>query len=111
EVHAIEPGWPKPWMFVRLLGMSTVLFFGFLVLILRFDGGNLLPGLIVVGSFAVPLSVLVFFFEVNSPRNVSLYLVIHCLFIGGLISLALTLLFEQTVGRVDQSFFRLFVDP
>ena len=111
EVHAIEPGWPKPWMFVRLLGMSSVLFIGFLTLIQLFDGGNLLPGLIVVGSFAVPLSVLVFFFEVNSPRNVSLYLVIHCLLIGGLISLALTLLFEQTVGRVDQSLFRTFVDP
>jgi len=111
EVHAIEPGWPKPWMFVRLLGMSSVLFIGFLALIQLFDGGNLLPGLIVVGSFAVPLSVLVFFFEVNSPRNVSLYLVIHCLLIGGLISLALTLLFEQTVGRVDQSLFRTFVDP
>jgi protease PrsW len=111
EVHEIEPGWPKPWMFVRLLGMSSVLFVGFLVLIKLFDGGNLLPGLIVVGSFAVPLSVLVFFFEVNSPRNVSLYLVIHCLLMGGLISLAITLLLEQTVGRVDEYFFHTFVDP
>ena len=109
EVQAIEPGWPKPWMFVRLLGLSSLLFVSFLVLIQLFDGGNLLPGLIVVGSFAVPLSVLVFYFEVNSPRNVSLYLVIHCLLVGGLISLALTLLLEQTVGHLGD--IGVVVDP
>jgi protease PrsW len=109
EVHAIEPGWPKPWMFVRLLGVSSVLFVSFVVLIRVFNGGNLLPGLIVIGSFAVPLSVLVFFFEVNSPRNVSLYLMIHCLLIGGLISLALTLLAEQTLGPAVGV--GLYVDP
>ena len=109
EVHAIEPGWPKPWMFVRMLGMSLVLFLSFLMLIQLFDGGNLLPGLIMIGSFAVPLSVLVFFFEVNSPRNVSLYLVIHCLLVGGLISLALTLVLEQTVGHLGQV--GTFADP
>jgi RsiW-degrading membrane proteinase PrsW (M82 family) len=109
EVHAIQPGWPKPWMFVRLLGTSTLLFVSFLLLIQVFNGGNLLPGLIIVGSFAVPLSVLVFFFEVNSPRNVSLYLVIHSLLIGGLISLALTLLLEQAVGHLGQV--GVFVDP
>jgi len=109
EVHAIERGWPKPWMFVRLLGASSLLFVSFVVLIKVFDGGNLLPGLIGIGSFAVPLSVLVFFFEVNTPRNVSLYLVIHCLLVGGLISLALTLLLEQTVGHLGRV--GLFVDP
>jgi protease PrsW len=109
EVHAIEPGWPQPWMFVRLLGVSSLLFVSFVVLIQLLDGGNLLPGLIIVGSFAVPLSVLVFFFEINSPRNVSLYLVIHCLLVGGLISLALTLLLEQTTGRLGE--IGDFVDP
>jgi len=36
---------------------------------------------------------------------------IHCLLVGGLISLALTLLFEQTVGRVNDFTFQTFVDP
>ncbi|HEY6798175.1 MAG TPA: PrsW family glutamic-type intramembrane protease [Kineosporiaceae bacterium] len=109
EVHAIEPGWPKPWMFVRLLGTSMLLFVSFVLLIQVFNGGNLLPGLIVIGSFAVPLSVLVFFFEVNSPRNVSLYRMIHCLLIGGLISLAVTLLLEEAVGHLGGV--GVFVDP
>jgi protease PrsW len=81
----------------------------FTILIEWFQGANLLPGLIVVGSFAVPLSVMIFFFELNSPRNVSLYLVIHCFMVGGIISLALTLLAEQTTGHLGG--IGDFVDP
>jgi len=109
DLQAIESGWPKPWMFVRLLGASMLVFVGFWLLVSIFDSANLLPGMILVGSFAVPLSILVFFLEINSPRNVSLYLVIHCMVIGGLISLALTLLLEQTTGHLG--FVGNFVDP
>jgi RsiW-degrading membrane proteinase PrsW (M82 family) len=99
-LQQIESGWPKPWMFVRLLGMSIVVFAGFWTLVQIFHNVNLLPALILVGSFAVPMSTLVFFLEINSPRNVSLYLLIHCMVIGGLISLGLTLLLEQTTGHL-----------
>lgn len=106
DLQAIESRWPKPWMFVRLLGASILVFVGFWMLFVIFDNANLLPGMILMGSFAVPLSTLVFFLEVNSPRNVSLYLVIHCMVIGGLISLGLTLLLEQPTGHFGD-----FVDP
>lgn len=109
DLQAIESGWPKPWMFVRMLGASVLVFVGFWLLVSVFQNVNLLPGMILVGSFAVPLSTLVFFLEINSPRNVSLYLVIHCMVIGGLISLALTLLLEQTTGQFG--FVGNVVDP
>jgi protease PrsW len=98
ELSRIQSGWPKPWMFVRLLIGSWGLFLGFLLLIQVFQNTKLLPGLIVIGSFAVPAAVMVFFFEVNSPRNVSLYFMIHCMMVGSLISLALTLVFDQSAG-------------
>lgn len=106
DLQSIESGWPKPWMFVRLLGVSILVFSGFWLLVSVFENPNLLPGMILVGSFAVPLSTLVFFLEINSPRNVSLYLVIHCMVIGGLISLGLTLVLEQTTGYLGD-----YVDP
>ena len=62
---AIEHGWPKPWMFVRMLAGTAVIFFGFLLVLNAFPNPKLLPGLMVVGSFAVPLATLVFFFELN----------------------------------------------
>jgi RsiW-degrading membrane proteinase PrsW (M82 family) len=109
DLASIPSGWPKPWMFMRLFGVAALLFFGFLGLIEVFQNPKLLPGLIVLGSFAVPLSVLVFFFEINSPRNVSLYVVLNCMMIGGLISLALTLGLSQITavfGDVSE-----YVDP
>lgn len=109
DLQSIESGWPKPWMFVRMLGASVLVFAGFWILVLMFQSINLLPGMILVGSFAVPLSTLVFFLEINSPRNISLYLVIHCMVIGGLISLALTLVLERTTGHLG--YVGNFVDP
>jgi RsiW-degrading membrane proteinase PrsW (M82 family) len=91
DLEQIPSGWPKPWMFTRLFGITALLFFGFLLLTEWSANAKLLPGLIMLGSFAVPTTVLVFFFEINSPRNVSLYVVLNCMIVGGLISLALTL--------------------
>jgi hypothetical protein len=38
----------------------------------QFGNSNFIPGLIVIGSFVVPFSVVVLFFELNVPRNVSI---------------------------------------
>jgi RsiW-degrading membrane proteinase PrsW (M82 family) len=100
ELGRIQSSWPKPWMFVRLLAVSGALFLGFLLLIQMFQNTKLLPGLLVIGSFAVPAAVMIFFFEVNTPRNVSLYFLIHCMMVGGLISLGLTLMFVQSAGTL-----------
>lgn len=87
--------WPKPWIFVRLYATASMLFLGFVALVEIFENYNLLPGLLVVGSFAVPLSVLVLFFELNTPRNISLYAITRAFLIGGVISLAITLVLIQ----------------
>ena len=58
-------------MFVRLFAGTGLLFVGFLFLTNTFGNDNLLPGMILLGSLAGPVSTLVFFFELNTPRNVS----------------------------------------
>jgi RsiW-degrading membrane proteinase PrsW (M82 family) len=57
----------------------------------QFGNPLLLPGLIITGAFAIPLALLVFFFEVNVPRNVSLYQVIKLLLLGGIVSIVVSL--------------------
>jgi len=95
----IETGWPKPWMFVRLLLLSVLLFGGSVFLARTFGNPLLIPTIIVLGSIAAPMATVVFFYELNSPRNVSLYLVIRTLMIGGLVSIGFSLLlFEFTSG-------------
>jgi RsiW-degrading membrane proteinase PrsW (M82 family) len=85
--------WAKPWLFARLLGGSALLTFilyeGFMI----FNNANLIPGMIFVGSFAVPVSTLIFFLEMNVPRNISIFKITQLLFVGGIASLILALVF------------------
>jgi RsiW-degrading membrane proteinase PrsW (M82 family) len=87
--------WPKPWAFVRILALSLAVYALFVWSWERFDNVRLVPGLIMVGSFAVPFSILVFFFEINVPRNVSLYQLLKLVLLGGIVSIVLSLLFYQ----------------
>lgn len=88
-------GWPKPWAFVRFLLLSSAVFALFAWAWNRFSNPYLIPGLILVGSFAIPCSILVFFFEMNVPRNVSLYQILKLLLLGGIVSLCVSLLFFE----------------
>lgn len=89
----IEVGWATPWLFARLLAVSVILA---VILYLGFDffeNDNLIPGLIFVGSFAVPISTLIFFLEMNVPRNVSIFTITQLSFVGGIASMIVALIF------------------
>jgi RsiW-degrading membrane proteinase PrsW (M82 family) len=95
ELSRINTDWPTPWAFFRIFAVSILLSVVFYWALGRFNNLNLYPGYLFVGSFGLPLAVLVFFFEVNIPRNVSFYRVLYLLVMGGLFSLVLSLfLFE-----------------
>lgn len=89
----LEVGWAKPWLFARLLAVSAILAFVLYAGFEIFRNVNLVPGLIFVGSFAVPVSTLIFFLEMNVPRNVSIFQIMQLLFIGGITSLIVALIF------------------
>lgn len=89
EVHT---GWPKPWLFGRVL-----LFLGVVYLVLffatqQFLNPKLLPALILMGSVAVPFATLILFYELNTPRNVSFRRVLTCFFLGGVVSIFVSLI-------------------
>ena len=54
------------------------------------ENTKLLPGLMLVGSFAIPISALVLFIEFNVRRNISLYMVVRLVLLGGVFSLLIT---------------------
>lgn len=89
----IEVGWAKPWLFFRLLALSIILDFVLIMCFYTFPNANLIPGIIFVGSFAVPIATLVFFLEMNVPRNISIFIVMALMFAGGVASLVVTLIF------------------
>ena len=80
---------PRPWLYTRVLAfflLTTALLFVANVLTNPGQFSNVL----VIGAFAVPFTVLVFFFEFNVFRNISFYTIIKALFIGGALSLIAT---------------------
>lgn len=95
---AIDAQWPKPWVFARVFTFTAALYLFFVFAWNQFQNDNLIPGLIMVGSVAVPLSLLIFFFEVNVPRNISLYQVIKLVLFGGLTSIFVSLVFFKVTG-------------
>jgi protease PrsW len=88
---AVSTEWPRPWVFGRLLLLALAVYGAFISAWTHSGNRNLIPGLILAGSFAVPVSILVLFFECNARRNVSLYQVMRLLLLGGVLSLLLSL--------------------
>jgi len=87
----IPTSWPKPWLFSRIFIVFAITYFFLSISAHTFENINAIPGLIVIGSFAVPFSLLIFFWETNAPRNISIYEVAKMFFIGGAASLVTTL--------------------
>jgi RsiW-degrading membrane proteinase PrsW (M82 family) len=95
-VDLVETGWPKPWMFFRLLTLFVIAFVA-LDIVWNYTGNTpLIPAMMIMGAFAVPLATLVLIFEMNTPRNVSLVVLGKLFVMGGLAALC-AVSFEYTV--------------
>lgn len=87
--------WPRPWLWSRALVLFVV---SFCVLYFCWtEEGNeeqsrLYPGLIIMGSLATPVSALIYFFELNKFRTVSLLKVLRYFLIGSIVSIGVTFL-------------------
>jgi RsiW-degrading membrane proteinase PrsW (M82 family) len=88
----VETGWPKPWMFFRLLGILGISFIGLAVLFHFTMNEKTVPAILFLGAFAVPLTTLVLIYEMNTPRNVSLVMVGKLFIVGGLTGLCTAML-------------------
>jgi len=86
----VASGWPVPRIFWRVLGGALATYVLLRLGVSEFHNANFYPGLIVVGSFVMPLAVVILFFELNTPKNVSVYQVGKLLLLGGALSLIAT---------------------
>jgi RsiW-degrading membrane proteinase PrsW (M82 family) len=90
-LELVETGWPKPWMFFRVLATIVIAYVIMAVMFHFTTNTNLVPALLLLGSFATPLATLTLFFELNSPRNVSMYMVGKLFITGAVVSLCAAL--------------------
>ncbi len=90
-LESVDTNWPKPWVFFKTFTLSAVVYLGFVFAFREFHNPNLVPGLIMTGTFLIPFSLLIFFYEMNVLRNVSLYQLVKLFLCGGITSLILSL--------------------
>jgi len=106
----ISSSWPKPWLYSRIfvmLGLTCVFLY---LCTMTFYNDNTIPGLIFMGSITMPFTLVIFFWEANAPRNISLFDVIKMFFIGGVGSLLMTIfLFEFFSPGAEMTFFAAII--
>lgn len=93
KISEVKDTWPKPWLFARVFIIALLAFAGFYMGVTYFGNVNFLPGLIIVGAFAVPFTTLIFFWEMNAPQNIAFYRVFYVVLIGGVLSMLVALVF------------------
>ncbi|EKQ56665.1 MULTISPECIES: PrsW family glutamic-type intramembrane protease [unclassified Clostridium] len=95
--------WPKPWLYSRVFFLFTVTFLVLVTLLRVFENVLAYPGTIFIGSLIVPFSLLIFFWEVNAPRNINIFDVVKIFFFGGVFSLLITMILDRivVVGNLD----------
>jgi protease PrsW len=98
SIEDVLDSWPRPWLYARIFLFIGFLYVGLFIGFEVFDNAHFFPGLIMVGSFIVPITILIFFWEMNAPQNISIYKVVKILFIGGIMSLVTAVFFYKNIG-------------
>ncbi|MBR1694968.1 MAG: PrsW family intramembrane metalloprotease [Selenomonas sp.] len=94
----ISTDWPHPWLYSRVFLVLVVTMVGLLFMTQMLGSELAAPGVIFIGALAVPFSALIFFFEVNAPRNISIFETTQIFFIGGVMSLIMTMAVYGFIG-------------
>lgn len=68
SINHLSGLWPRPWIYTRVLIIFAISFF-LLYICWQQEGANvssnLYPGMLVIGSLAMPMTMLMFFYECN----------------------------------------------
>jgi len=85
-----------PWLYLRVFGLLFGSFFVMWLCYLMFrdSATNLVPGVIFLGALAVPATAMIFFWEFDQSRVISLFDILRIFFLGGAFSLLLTFLID-----------------
>ena len=98
----ISSTWPNPWLYSRVFLIFAIVFILLKVCWECFANINVIPGLIMVGAFTVPLTTIILFLEVNAFRNISLYQVVRNFLVGGCASMFVALILFSIFLQPDE---------
>lgn len=97
----INPKNASAWVYFKIFIFFLIAYIPCRIGFINYGNDNFLPGLIMLGAFAMPVVVLIFFFEINLFRNIPFYKVIKYFILGGALSLILAILFFSLEFNTD----------
>ena len=102
HINEVSEEWGRPWVFSRVFLALGITFLALWILT-NIGNANAIPGMIFIGALLVPISGLIFFFESNAFKNISIFDVMRMFFIGGVLSLISTMILYQFVTFSTES--------
>lgn len=103
RIDDVNAAWPAPWLFFRVM-VLTVLLYLFIVWRADFFGRiYVVMPLLFTGVIGIPLAALLFFWEINIPRNVSVLSLVRIMLVSGFVSVAITVLLHKYVAHPESA--------
>lgn len=93
KIKDINPKKASAWVYFKMLIFFLIAYIPTYVGYIYYGNSNFLPAMIILAAFAVPVTVLVFFFEINLFRNLPFHKVLKYFIIGGGASLFVAILY------------------
>ncbi len=101
NVKDINPKNASAWVYFKIFIFFLIAYIPCRIGFINYGNDNFLPGLVMLGAFAMPVVVLIFFFEINLFRNIPFYKVIKYFILGGALSLIVAILFFSLEFNTD----------
>ena len=93
KVEDINPKQASAWVYFKILLFFLIAYIPTRIGFMNYGNDNFLPIMIMLAAFAVPVTILIFFFEINLFRNIPFYKVLKYFILGGSLSLILAILY------------------
>ena len=103
ELKDIDPTKATAWVYFKILIFFLIAYIPVRIGFISYGNANFLPAMIMLAAFAVPVTILIFFFEINVFRNIPFYKVMKYFVWGGGLSLILAILFFSLDFNTDIS--------
>lgn len=103
DVKDIDPKNASAWVYLKILIFFIIAYIPTRIGYITYGNLNFLPAMIMLGAFAIPVTVLIFFYEINLFRNIPFYKVVKYFLLGGALSLILAILFFSLDFNTDIS--------
>ena len=103
DIKNIKPKDASAWVYFKILVFFIIAYIPTRMGYITYGNLNFLPAMIMLGAFAIPVTVLMFFYEINLFRNIPFYKVVKYFVLGGALSLIFTILLSTLGFNMDIS--------